>query len=123
MAIITVANTPRRSANRPSGSGRALPGAMNLFRKLCSIVAVSGSLVAASAPLAHASSFTVNFCPGGGGCPANVSEARLTFTENLGTADLNDYTVDLKIVGGAGDPKFIDQVSLTINTADNVTGA
>jgi hypothetical protein len=86
-------------------------------------VTVSGALVAASAPLAHASAFTVNFCPGSGSCPANVSEARLTFTENLGTPDLNDYTLDVKIVGSAGDPKFIDQLSFTINTADNVTGA
>ena len=88
-----------------------------------SIAALTTMLVAAGAPLAHASSFTVNFCPGGGGCPGNVSEASLTFTENLLTPDLNDYIADLKIVGGAGDPKYIDQVSFTINSADNVTGS
>jgi hypothetical protein len=91
--------------------------------KSCVLTTLSGALIALSAPSAHASSFTVNFCPGGGGCPANVTQARLTLTENLGTADANDYTLDLKIVGGAGDPTYIDQVSFTINTADNVTGA
>lgn len=96
---------------------------MKMLGTLCSLTTLSGALIALSAPLAHASSFTVNFCPGGGGCPANVSQARLTFTENVGTADPNDYTLDLKIVGGVGDPKFIDQVSFTINTADNVTGS
>ncbi len=71
---------------------------------------------------ASASSYTVNFCPGGAGCPVNVSEASLTFTENLLTLDANDYFLDLKIVGGAGDPTFIDQVSFT-TAADNITGA
>lgn len=83
----------------------------------------AGAFVALAAPAAHAASFTINFCPGAGSCPGNVTEARLTFTEDLGTADLNDYTLDLKITGGAGDPTFIDQVSFTVEAADNVTGS
>jgi hypothetical protein len=42
---------------------------------------------------AAAASFTVDFCPEDGTCPAGVDTASLTFTENLGTADVNDYTV------------------------------
>ena len=95
---------------------------MYITRQL-SVAALATVLVAAGAPLAHASAFAINFCPGGGGCPANVSEARLTFTENLGTQDLNDYILDLTIVGDAGDPQYIDQVSFTIDSADNVTGS
>jgi hypothetical protein len=87
------------------------------------VAILTAAFVALSGSTAQASSFTVNFCPAAGSCPANVSEARLTFTENLGTADLNDYTLDMKIVGGAGDPTYIDQVSFTVSTADNVTGA
>src|SRR5262249_7069040 len=68
-------------------------------------------------------SFTFNFCPGAASCPANVTEARLTFIENLATPDPNDYILDLTIKGGAGDPTYIDQVSFTIDAADNVTGA
>ena len=73
--------------------------------------------------VAHAAAFSINFCPADATCPGNVTEASLTFTENLGTADLNDYTLDLKIVGGAGDPLYIDMISFTIDSADNVTGA
>jgi len=92
-------------------------------RSIFSLVAFAGACLVLGTSSAQASSFTVNFCPGAASCPANVTQARLTFTENLGTADANDYTLDLKIVGGAGDPTFIDQVSFTVNTADNVTGA
>src|SRR5262249_46523496 len=95
---------------------------MNRFRSF-GLVALAAAFMALGARSAHASSFTVNFCPGGGGCPANVSQARLTFTENLGTPDANDYILDLTIVGGAGDPTFVDQVSFTIVSADNVAGA
>jgi len=86
------------------------------------LAALAAGLLTSSA--AHAASFSVNFCPAANSCPANVTEASLTFTENLATAnDLNDYTLDLKIVGGAGNPLYIDQVSFTIDSADNVTGA
>src|SRR5215471_5240556 len=84
---------------------------------------VAAFFVGVGASAANASSFTINFCPGAGSCPANVTQARLTFTENTITPDPNDYTLDLKIVGGAGDPTYIDQVSFTIESADNVTGA
>lgn len=96
------------------------------MKKACKVfgpILTAAALVALSASAAHAASFTFNFCPGAASCPANVTEARLTFTENLVTPDANDYILDLKIVGGAGDPTFIDQVSFTIEAADNVTGA
>jgi len=96
---------------------------MKTLSKTLGLFAAVGILVAFAAPAAEAASFTLNFCPGTASCPANVTEARLTFTENLVTLDTNDYILDLQIVGGAGDPTFIDQVSFTINAADNVTGA
>lgn len=96
---------------------------MKTFSKTVVMVGTAAALVTLTAPAAQASSFTFNFCPGAASCPANVTEARLTFTENLLTPDANDYTLDLKIVGGAGDPTFIDQISFTIDSADNVTGA
>ena len=96
---------------------------MKTLAKVFGSLVTAGTFVALSAPAAHAAAFTINFCPGGAGCPANVTEARLTFTEDLLTPDLNDYTLDLKIVGGAGDPTYIDQISFTVEAADNVTGA
>src|SRR5215471_5033458 len=87
------------------------------------VVILAAFLFALTARTAYAGSFTFNFCPGAASCPANVTQARLTFTENLITPDPNDYVLDLKIVGGAGDPTFIDQISFTIDAADNVTGA
>ncbi len=95
---------------------------MKPFSKSFVLFAAAGTFIALAAPTAHAASFTFNFCPADASCPANVTEARLTFIENLLTPDANDYTLDLKIVGGAGDPTFIDQVSFTIDAADNVTG-
>jgi hypothetical protein len=91
--------------------------------KILGLICIAGALVALSAPAAHATPLTINFCPADASCPANVTEARLTFTENTATSDANDYLLDLKIVGGAGDPAFIDMVSFTIDSADNVTGA
>jgi hypothetical protein len=91
--------------------------------KILGLIATTGIFVVSAAPAASAAAFTINFCPAAASCPANVTEASLTFTENLGTADANDYLLDLRIVGGAGDPTFIDQLSFTIETADNVTGA
>lgn len=96
---------------------------MKTFSKTFVLLAAAGTFVALAAPAAHAASFTFNFCPADASCPANVTEARLTFIENLLTPDANDYTLDLKIVGGAGDPTFIDQISFTVDAADNVTGS
>src|SRR5262245_14855483 len=95
---------------------------MKIF-KAFGLLTTVGTFIALAAPAAHAASFTFNFCPGAASCPANVTQARLTFIENLLTPDPNDYTLDLKIVGGAGDPTFIDQVSFTVDAADNMTGA
>src|SRR5262245_14751147 len=94
---------------------------MKTLSKLIGLFTVVVTVVAL-APAAEAASFTFNFCPGDGSCPANLTEARLTFTEILATSDANDYILDLQIVGGPGDPTFIDQVSFSINVADNVTG-
>lgn len=92
-------------------------------RSICKAAALALAALTLSASSALASSFSINFCPGDGSCPANVTEASLTFTEDLGTPDLNDYTLQMKITGGAGDPTYIDQISFTIVTADNVTAA
>jgi hypothetical protein len=91
--------------------------------KILGLIATTGIFVVSAAPAASAAAFTLNFCPGSASCPANVTEARITFTENLGTSDANDYFVELRLVGGAGDPTFIDQLSFTVDSADNVTGA
>jgi hypothetical protein len=85
------------------------------------VLASSATIVLAMAGRAHAAAFTVNFCPGDATCPGNVTNASLTFTEDP-SADPNDYTLDLKIVGGSGNPTYINQVSFTINEANNVTG-
>jgi len=91
--------------------------------KIFGLTALVATFIATAAPAAHATTLTVNFCPGDASCPANVTEASLTFDADLSTSDLNDYILDLKIVGGAGSAAFIDQVSFTIDSIDNVTGA
>ena len=96
---------------------------MRTLMKTFALGAAAAALVTLAASSAQAAAFTVNFCPGDASCPANITEASLTFTEDLGTLDANDYTLAVKIVGGAGDPAYIDQISFTVNTADNVTGA
>ena len=65
-----------------------------------------------------ASALSINFCPGGTGCPSNVTEASLTFTADGATLDPNDYFLDVRIVGGAGDPTYVDQVEFVIGGAD-----
>ena len=41
---------------------------------------------------AEAAAFTINFCPGGAGCPAGVTQASLTFIDTMSVRpDLNDY--------------------------------
>lgn len=96
---------------------------MRTFMKTFAVGAAVAAFVTVAASSAQAAAFTINFCPGDASCPANITEASVTFTENLGTPDANDYTLALKIVGGVGDPAYIDMVSFAINTADNVTGA
>ena len=79
------------------------------------LVATSGLALAIGlwAVPAGATSFTVNFCPGAGSCPAGVTEASLTFTEDP-SADPNDYILDLIIAGNGAAPQFVDEVSFTI---------
>lgn len=91
--------------------------------KKLALTGMAGAFVALAAPAAHAASFAIQFCPGGSGCPANVLQASLTFTEVTSGTDPNDYILDLQIIGGSGDPTFINQVSFTIDSAQNVTGA
>lgn len=69
------------------------------------------------APQAHAGAFTINFCPGGGGCPTNVTEASLTFEEILTGSDPNDYNLTIQITGGAGVPQYVDSVQFSITAA------
>ena len=96
---------------------------MNTTLKTFGVILAAGTFLALAAPAARATPLTVNFCPADASCPAGVTEASLKFVEDLVTPDLNDYTLYLTIVGGATSPAYIDQVSFTINTADNVTGS
>jgi hypothetical protein len=93
------------------------------MRKSTTLIAF-GALVAslALARSGQAATFSVNFCPGANGCPGNVTEASLTFDEILTGSDPNDYELTLKIVGGAGEPQFIDSVQFTITGVMTPTG-
>ena len=91
------------------------------MRKFISLAA-GFAVVFLSASSAFADAFTVNFCPGSNGCPANVSEARLTFDEILLGDDPNDYLLTIKIVGSAGTPEYIDSVQFSITGVDTPTG-
>ncbi len=66
---------------------------------------------------ADASSFTIDFCGATPDttCPTGVTEASLTFTEVLTGSDPNDYTLVLRISGDATAPKYVDEVSFTID--------
>ena len=68
---------------------------------------------------AHATAFTVNFCPGAGSCPSGVTKASLTFTE---TGTPNDYILDLVIAGNASAPHFVDEVSFSIDGVATPSG-
>jgi hypothetical protein len=71
---------------------------------------------------AHASSFTINFCPGYATCPGGVTEASLTFTEQ---ASPNSYLLDLIIAGDSSAPAYVNQVSFFIDgvmTPDGYAG-
>jgi hypothetical protein len=67
------------------------------------------------ATTANAASYTVNFCPADATCPAGITEASLTFFERMDTVDVNDYFLDLTIVGSAAAPQFVDIVSFRID--------
>jgi hypothetical protein len=73
------------------------------MKKLVFGAAIAAAMFTASA--AQAATFTYNFCgnPDIAGesdtCPADLSEASLTFVSIDGTADVNDYTLTVRFVG------------------------
>lgn len=93
------------------------------MRKSTTLIAL-GALVAslALARTSEAAAFSIDFCPGANGCPANVTEASLTFDEILSGSDPNDYELTIKIVGGAGAPQLIDSVQFTITGVQTPSG-
>jgi len=79
-------------------------------------------VLAGASGSADAAAFSINFCPGDKTCPQGVTEASLTFLERLDTSDVNDYFVDLKLVGSAAAPDFVDLVSFKIDTVATPDG-
>jgi len=65
-----------------------------------------------SASTTQASQFAFNFCPGNATCPADLTEASLTFTTNDGTADVNDYQLAVTFKG-TSTALFIDAIQFT----------
>ena len=65
-----------------------------------------------SASTAQASQFSFNFCPGNASCPADLTEASITFTTNDGTGDVNDYSVAVTFKGTLTNT-FIDMIDFT----------
>jgi hypothetical protein len=63
---------------------------------------------------AEAAAFTFNFCPADATCPAGLTEASLTFTENGGTADTNDYFLKAVFTGDATATGSLDAWSFAI---------
>jgi PEP-CTERM motif len=68
------------------------------------------------APAAAAPIIDINYCPGDASCPAGVTQARLLFDEIAG-GDINDYLVTIRISGDATAPKYVDEVSFKIDSA------
>ena len=68
---------------------------------------------------AAAASFSVDFCPQDSTCPDGVTEASLEFIEDLGTADVNDYTLIVTITADdtADTDLFLDAIDVTIGGA------
>lgn len=77
------------------------------------IVLIAAALLLAGVMPATAAPYYFNFCPGGAGCPAGVTEASLSFTENLATQDTNDYILDIVIKGTTSAPYYVDELSFT----------
>src|SRR5204863_1622477 len=65
-----------------------------------------------SASTTQASQFAFNFCPGNASCPADLTEASITFTTKDATPDVNDYTVDITFKGTLTNT-FIDMIDFT----------
>lgn len=93
------------------------------MRKAANILVTGSVLILCGfAAPAAATTLTVNFCPGDSTCPTGISEARLTFTEDLGTVDPNDYSLELRITGGSTSPRYIDEVSFAISGVQTPSG-
>ena len=89
--------------------------------KLLGVVAGLALTASMGATKAEAASLTVNFCPGDSTCPANITEASLTFDEVMG-GDVNDYIATIRIVGDASiaaEPTFIDSVQFKVDGTDS----
>jgi hypothetical protein len=82
-------------------------------RSLAALAVMAGACLFAAR--AEASGLTINFCPGDKTCPTGVTEASLTFFEDTSTVDPNDYQLELKIVGDATAPTYVDEVSFAIS--------
>ena len=79
-------------------------------RVIFGLAVLTAGLVSAST--AQASQFSFNFCPGNASCPADLTEASITFTTKDGTADVNDYTVGITFKGTLTNT-FIDMIDFT----------
>jgi hypothetical protein len=91
--------------------------------KLISSIVAAGTFALAFGPApAEAATFSINFCPAALSCPSGITEASLAFLERLDTTDVNDYYLDLKLVGSASAPDFVDVVSFKIDGASWTSG-
>jgi hypothetical protein len=84
-------------------------------------MAATVAALAFGASEASAASFSINFCPGDATCPAGVTEASLTFDEDLGTIDNNDYILTASIQGGPAGWR-IDEINFKIDSAQTPSG-
>ena len=90
------------------------------MRKLTFVVAALLAVLTFGPREASAASFSVDFCPQDSTCPDGVTEASLTFIEDLSTAtDLNDYTLIVTITAdNTADPNlYLDSIDVTISGA------
>ena len=94
---------------------------MKLVNCIGIVVAAVAATAIASAR-AEASSFSVNFCPGGSGCPAGVTEASLSFDEIVATSDVNDYLLTTKFKGDATETAKLDAWSFSIDSVQTPSG-
>jgi len=87
------------------------------MKRLLAVALPLVALALRAAP-ADASTFTFNFCGFSGAsstCPTGVTEASLAFEEDLGTPDLNDYHLTIKIVANnTATADYVDELSFTI---------
>jgi hypothetical protein len=86
------------------------------MKRLMLLLVLIASAGFAAAP-ASADPVSINFCPGDVTCPTGVTEASLTFVEDLTTTDLNDYYVTILITGDSTAPAYVDEVSFKVSSA------